>query len=258
MREAFTYMFKDNCFWKKALPLFLVSLISGLMLCYGNNHIPSGCPLGQTPQVAPVANLQVMGVNFLGWLIGLLVTGYYFVAVKAISGQEKNIVLPFFNIWQCFVKGLKALLSFFLLGLVLGTFFTLLSILVSLMNNVLSIVFFIVILGLAMFFFVMFVALLNYRANTDKILAIFAWKKAYQLMVANRVDYGWAVWYLIVCDLAVAAILTLVILIGVFFFPAAVFNEYVILGITTLIGTYVLFVQMYLTAKAVKPTEVVE
>ncbi len=95
MKEAFTYMFKDNKFWLKLLSLYGIGFLFILLLII--------CVL-----IADVTNKYVGAfiLFIFGTIISILVSGYYMTCINALAAQENNIVIPFININKNMTKGL--------------------------------------------------------------------------------------------------------------------------------------------------------
>ena len=92
MKEAFTYMFKDNKFWAKGLSYLFLIFTANLLLNYAQTLLPP-CPR------CTVALPWQYWVCFIsGTLINLIAVGYIFSCIKALVEQEENPILPLINI----------------------------------------------------------------------------------------------------------------------------------------------------------------
>ena len=98
MREAFTYMFKDTMFGKKAFTYWVISFLA--LLLAGTLEVFKTPVATQAPVVNSVSNPFLI---LLPLLLFAILGGYYFSGVKAIFEQKNNIVLPFINPWKNFV-----------------------------------------------------------------------------------------------------------------------------------------------------------
>lgn len=259
MREAFTYMFKDNCFWKKAGVFFLLSILTSFLMGYGDScNNTGGCPLSQAPQVEPVTDLFSIGLNLLGLFFGALLCGYYFNIIEAISKQEKNIVLPFFNFGSCLVKGFKFTIASILLFLVLilvGAIFIFLLNKSPFWGIIVETVLLVV---CSIFFAIISMGVIWNYANTNQILSIFAWKKVFNLIKANKVSYYSALGFCVLTAIAAMIVTTILVIISVFMIDSATIASIVFLVIATIIASYTAFVYMYLIAKSIKQIEAEE
>ena len=67
MREAFTFMFKDNYFYKKAFVYLILSFIANVFIAYAQiNSCTGGCPLSTRPEVLPNTLISTTILNILG------------------------------------------------------------------------------------------------------------------------------------------------------------------------------------------------
>ena len=103
MIEAFSYMFKDNKFVQKATVYFIFLFIGNFFAQYTQII---------APQAGQLNNMSQFLICILfAFLIGLIPVGYSYLCVKALMVQKDNYVLPFLNVWKCFVLGLKFMIN---------------------------------------------------------------------------------------------------------------------------------------------------
>lgn len=119
MREAFSYMFKDNLFKRKWVIYFVFSFFSAF--CINLSNVPF---LGISKDVAFF--LQLLGMVFF-----FIPAGYMISSVKTIILQKENIVLPMFNYKKNFFTGFKYCVSNMLLIFVVLTVNLILSFIVA-------------------------------------------------------------------------------------------------------------------------------
>lgn len=117
MRNALSFMFKDNMLWKKWLSIygliflpvvflifaFLTRLLSNTAFAYGGDLIA----------------IVLAGIAFI--YVILTYTGYAFVCIKSITTQQENIVLPYINFKKNWILGLKSCVGSFIYTLILGS-----------------------------------------------------------------------------------------------------------------------------------------
>ena len=85
MREAFTYMFKDNCYYKKALIYLVLNFIANSLIAYAQmNSFTGVCPINSKPEVLPNELLGTTILSFTGFLVNMFVLGYFLNCVEAI------------------------------------------------------------------------------------------------------------------------------------------------------------------------------
>ena len=115
MREAFTYMFKDNCFHKKAFIYFILSFVAMSLIAIADmSSCTGGCPINQAKLIAPTIKFDILCYRAIGLILHTLTLGYFITCLEAVLKQRENILLPFFNLKLCFTKGLKLFLSIIL------------------------------------------------------------------------------------------------------------------------------------------------
>ena len=87
MKEAFTYMLKDNKIKEKAALYFGIMFIATLLTNF-SQYINSNNS-GTVPSLASLL------LGLVGGILSLITTGYSFVCIKTIIEQKDNIVLPY-------------------------------------------------------------------------------------------------------------------------------------------------------------------
>ena len=98
MREAFTYMFKDTMFGKKAFTYWFICFFT--LLLAGAPEVFKTPIATQAPTVNSVSNPFLIVLPLASILLYAILGGYYFTGIKAIFEQKNNIVLPFINPWK--------------------------------------------------------------------------------------------------------------------------------------------------------------
>jgi len=257
MREAFKYMFNDNCFFKKALVYFLLAFLwmtfSGLV---DLNSCSGGCPLAQSPTVNPVLKQSVIYYSILYLFFVILGAGYYITALEGIKKQEKNIVLPFFNFKLNLLKGLKLFASILVTVFIFYIFvmlYIILSMVLPWFNvNVINIFFIVVLLLYA----ILSSSFLNIYAENNEFWSFFNFKKAFYNIKENPKNY-----------FKYLAILFITYVVGSIFmllfeYLFTIFdNIYIVMILSNIvsafIATYIGFASLYLIAKSVKQSSVV-
>jgi len=102
MKEAFTYMFKDEKFWQKAFMYFIVIFCVNVLTFYSTS-----IPKTQT--------VSILVLTLLSHLIMLISLGYAFSCIKYLMRKPEEIVLPSVDLWPNFISGLKYIAGAFLL-----------------------------------------------------------------------------------------------------------------------------------------------
>jgi len=249
MKEAFTYMFKDNMFKKKAFMYFVFALIAGFIVQCANTYLPS------TPKTVPPIQYYLL------WLLGtfamFIPQGYNLNCIRAIMEQRENPILPFMNIKNSFIIGFKFYLSLFIfmLGIVAASivYCIIIGILSSLHLQILSILmclFLILFLLVFLLVFIIYIpAFCCTFAKTELLTIFFRFVRVTKLIKQDIVNYFkyvglYAVFFI--------GIFIISILISIPF-QGNIIGAFIIAFLTSLIGAYTSFVAAYLTARAVKP-----
>ena len=110
MKEAFTYMFKDNKFAQKAAMYFCFALIASLCSEFGKYFTE----IEQTKISTPVLLL----ILIFSIVFGLIVNGYKILCTRAILEQKENIVIPYINVKNSLFTGFKLGVAILLLILI--------------------------------------------------------------------------------------------------------------------------------------------
>lgn len=249
MREAFTYMFKDPGIKDKATTYIIICFIAFALTALPEISQFSGIAT-TSPYITPVTTPSFELLAFCGKLLNLVLLGYSFTCVGAIIKQNQNIVLPFLNIWNSFVKGFKFNVGIILLLLPL----ILLIFLFSLLSKFATIIFTILV-------FLLFIIIGNSFiwtfANENKISIFFDLKRIFRYIAENKKTYFKNLLFIILIGIVSAIISVLFMLL----FNLLINNVYLAWILTSLegaiIATYTFFVSIYLIAKSINPQTVV-
>ena len=179
MREAFTYMFKDNRLLSKAVP------ISAQFLC-----IFALCFVSLLTSSQFLTMLTVLLIIFT--IVSIF--GYFITTVKAIILQNSNIVLPALKPINNFTLGFKSGIAVFFAELVIDLFAVSLHYIVSLLpNKKISLLLSLFILGLYILIYMLKPALICIYAKTEKFFSYLNFKLAFKLISKNIKNYILAV-----------------------------------------------------------------
>ena len=248
MKEAFIYMFKDNCFWKKAITYFFVSFIACLFISYSQINTCSGmCPVASKPTVISVNSISPIIYQLIGIFINMIVAGYFLSSIKAITSQTSNIVLPFFSFRNNFVKGFKFNLSVFTTIILYSFTFGLLYSFYS--TATFAKIGFIILLIFYIFTGVAFVWLF---AQEEKFITFFNFKKVIIKIkedIKNYIKYVLIIAGILLISIAVTFVIELLISN---FVKDIIIAMVITTLITTVFATYINFVNMHLIAKSIK------
>lgn len=246
MKEAFTYMFKDNKYLEKAGVYAGLVLLANLLLNYSQTMNSSGIGL-----------LLLL----LGYLALFIPSGYGISCIKAIFTQDENIILPAINIKKNFILGFKIFVAGILLGLAIGGILLAVCIIFGIIGaltipkdygtEVIGLIFLIPFLILA---FTIIIVYLVYGLAMSVIFAkkefyttFFKFDMANQLISQNPGKYFSSVGIYVLVFIAVIIVNTV---------PGIVLNNLSSIGtiilsaIQAVVGAYTIFVFAYITAKS--------
>lgn len=251
MKEAFTYMFKDPMYEKKAMSYFLICFASlALMATPELNNISDFYSMTITPTIKPINPLLNL-LPLAGTLFNFILCGYFYTCVQAITNQNNNIVLPYLKIGSSFAKGFCFAIFFFSLTL------SPIALLFGLLGSASTTVFVCLSMIVALMFLIYTPAFLWLFANEGKLSTFFAWRKVINLVNLNKKTYfkNYSILFLLTL---LGAIISLVFM---FLFNFLLGNVYLAWIATSIVGaiiaSYIAFVGMYLLAKSFKSDSVV-
>ena len=257
MREAFTYMFKDTMFGKKAFTYWVISFLA--LLLAGALEVFKTPVATQAPTVNSVSNPFLIVLPLASILLYAILGGYYFTGIKAIFEQKNNIVLPFINPWKNFVKGAKFGIAQSLPTLILLAIIYLFFLRTPLFaTNIVKIFSIVLVVIFCTFYFIYTNAFYLLFANEDKIFAYFRWKKVCEMLKnTNKKIYFRNLFLVIIVDVLGGLLSSLF----TYIFNFLVKNTYVAWIVTSAEGALIAgctaFVTMYLVAKSFEAETVV-
>ena len=244
-------MFKDNCFCKKAFIYFLLTFLASAFFAYAQMNTCNGaCPFSTRPEVINFSQTNVILFNILGTILNMLALGYFFNCIEAVIKQNKNILLPFFNINSCLNKGFKSYVAIILVVFIL----TLVSVLVGLFYNPAFYIFWGIVI---LFYMIAGVSFLWNFANDGKFISFFDFKKAYNNIVnSSRNYFKYLIVILGLCFVSIISSLIIEVLCNLITIkPLATMILTTLLS--SLISTYLAFSAVYLIAKSIRQDSVV-
>ena len=233
MKEAFTYMLKDNKIVQKALTYFGFALASGLCSNFSQYL---------TPQNACDISISALVLGLAGIFFSMITSGYGISCKRAIVEQKENIVLPFLKFGSNLFSGFKFGIAITLLALALSAVIMISAILGKLLSPVIPVI---IIALLCLFMICYAIAFTYIFVTTDSWLSFFKFKQASKIIASWQ--YWKNVFIMIVLSVLSAAVSTLV----AFMFKGA---AYVIVNTAaiSIIGSYFVFVFSYLVANCAK------
>ena len=251
MREAFTYMFKDNCYYKKALVFLILTFVESACIAFAQMNSCTGmCPFSAGEGVFTPNKTNALIFQLIGLIFNFLVVGYFNTCVEAITKQVNNIVLPFFNIVTCFLKGLKYFVAI-LIPIVLYAFVIgFIQIFSSLVGYI--------ILGILLFLYlVLGIGFIWLFANEKSFFAFLSYRKVIKKVIKAPLNYfKYLLFIAIVCALTFALKFAFEFIFALFPMSPLV-TMLVSTLISAVISAYLTFVLVYLTAKSIKADSVV-
>lgn len=254
MREAFVYMFKDNCFSKKAFIYFLLSFCALFFVALADITSSNiSCLTTQTPCILNTIKPEIYGYQILSFLFDILIIGYFLSNLEALQKQNLNIVLPFFNLKLNFTKGLKFFAGVFITFLIYYLLITGFVILGFVFTKIELHRFLPFLVALPIIFYVICYCSFMYEfANSNKILTLLNYKTLVLRIKNNLGNYFKHASCLILIFITGAIFAFLIECCFSFLFN----NAYVVMILTNiisaLINTYVAYVSIYLIHKSVR------
>lgn len=241
MKEAFNYMFKDNCILKKATIYFAFSLFGTFFINLGD----SDC-MGFSKLVSLL--FVLIGSAFM-----FIPTGYFLNSVKVLRGRHDRYVLPVFNYRNNLITGFKYMAAIFIMCMVVGLICTIATgifgIISGLFNSMLflaiTLSFIVIIPVIFVFYYIM--ALTGVFINTSSWLSFMRFKAA-NIIRHRAARYNSAFWMFALVNLLFGSVISFI----KFFLGKSIVGLAVVSFISTLIGAYIVFVNAFIYAKAIE------
>lgn len=254
MKEAFTYMFKDNKFWLKGLIYLCLIFIANLLLNYAQTLLPP-CPKCAPP---PSWNYWVCFIS--GTILNLIPVGYMFSCVKTIIDSEDTPVLPYINPFGDLLKGLKYTIAMliFLLPLLVITIIIEFGISAILQGTLAGLICTrVFLLAVIIFTASIFMGYNNMFARENSLLTFYKFKQLFSGIGSGKKRY-----FVNLGMLFVVFFLNMTLEMG-FGRAAALANLDTFAGLITvgllsaITGTYAIFIICHLTARSIENKETV-
>ena len=252
MLKSFYYMFKTEKFWVKGLCYMGLVFISNLLTNYAQTLLPPCAKCA--PPLSPVYWVCLIS----GMLLSLIPLGYVYSCIKSIIDSEEEVMLPFMNLKEDFVKGFKYAVS--MLSLLLPLLVVVMLIIVGIagvtlgsnLGAVISKTFLIFVILAFAFLLIGFNRLF---AEEPRFSNFYRFKRVFELISTGKRRY-----------LGYVSLICVMFIINMFlelFFGKNVAllgigttGALIITGILCAItGTYITFVISYLTARSIKKPE---
>ena len=251
MREAFTYMFKDNCYYKKALVYFILTFIESACIAYAQMNSCSGmCPVSLNGENFTLSKTNVLVFQLIGLLFNFLVVGYFNTCIEAITKQVNNIVIPFFNFVNSFLRGLKYFVA--ILIPILG--FSIIVAVIQMFNLLVANI----ILTLITIFYILFgIGFIWLFANEKSFFAFVSFRKVVNKVIEAPKNYLKYMLFIVLFSVIVILLKFVLELVLAMFTMTPFVTMIVTTFISGIISAYFSFVLMYLVAKSLKPNSVV-
>lgn len=242
MANAFNYMFKDNKYWQKALVLASIVFLSELNSNTANMY--KGCCM------APSKEYYIL--NILSTLIKMFALGYSFTCIKALCEQKDNYVLPFINLKNNFILGIKnyiAILFISAIGYVLvftGYFieapFIVLYIYIAI-SSILMLIY--------MTFYMMPCSWIF--AKTGSVTSYLRLKQATQLIMTNKSTYWKAIAMFVLLAIITGIPEVAISRLCMSFVDSKIVYNLIDSSVAAIISAYPAFVIFFIVAKAINP-----
>lgn len=246
MREAFSYMFKDNCLWQKTWIYITLLAIANILIGISK----TGSHIIARPELLSTNPTSDTLLSIAVFLIYFITAGYFLSVTEAIIKQNNNILLPKFNTVNNFIKGLK---YFFAILLVMLCCLFVMIILKLVFSSLCISILQLLIVGLISLYGCAFVW--NF-ANNNSIFSFFEFKKVFKSVANAPLQYFKHI-MLLGLIVIVGAILAIIAEFLISFIPSSPIAIILFSVISAFIDTYIALVSAYLIAKSIKADSVV-
>ena len=241
MKEAFSYMFKDNMFKQKWAAYFCFTFLGAFFTNLGNSPA-----LGSLKIYAPL--FLVLGV-----VIMFIPSGYIIACIRALAGQKENYVLPAFNYKHNTFTGFKFWVAVLILSLIFGigcaVFSAVIAVIAGILKaRILAIVGITFVMVLPLLIIAYYTLALNrIFADTDSWISFIKFKEA-TAMIKNAAHYN--KWFFIFIPLNILSGIISGVLSAL---GAGSIGGLVITTlISAMLASYVAFVNAFITAKCIE------
>ena len=244
MKEAFNFMFKDNMLKKKALIVLLFLFIANLLTNIASTIAP---PKGAAPSLTYTI-LAILGMLFL-----FIPNGYGITCVKSFIEQKENIVLPFLNIKNNFILGLKQAIAILIAVLLLGIGITATTIVFSLIFGLVKLESLVAIIAPILVFLVI-ITFVYYSlgfsyifATTENLTSFLQFKKANEMIKPVKKQYLLTLLLMVILSIVTGIISAVVMsLVGNIGIVGLVLSTL----ISSIVSIYFLYVYSFLVSRA--------
>jgi len=229
VREAFTYMFKDNKFLEKGFIYYIFAFLEMLFALF-------------LQTLSQNRNIQgLLYFSLLGLFITIILIGYRVKCIKALTIQNNNYLLPFFEVGNCIKLGIKAFLAIIFASLVWG-----LLCIIPFVN--------IIIILLAFIFFGYFFMAYDWIfSNTEGLNSFLRIKLAWKLIAYAKGNYFKSfIMNIVAAILCEIPAILLYVLLNLSLPHGMSVNIFKTLFMA-IFATYQTFISVYIVAKSIKP-----
>ena len=257
MKECFTYMFKDKCFYKKAFVFFVITFLSITLLALSDMSTVSNISqVSFMPRMISYIGIESICLKLIAFCLQILIAGYFISLLEAVVKQKNNIVFPFFNLELCFKKGGSLILSFSCIICVLFLMIFLNFMLSVVVSPTLFKIFLILVNVIIVLYIIFFNSFIYNYAIENRFLAFLNFKQAF-LNVKNSPKNYFKYWSILI----LLNIINTVFICLFEYLLGFCRNPYLIMFFTNIVSsvlfTYQTFVCFMLILKSisVSPTE---
>lgn len=204
MREAFSYIFKDNCLFQKTWIYITLLAITNILIGISK----TGSHIIARPELLSTNPTEDILIRLGVVIISMFTTGYFLSAISANIKQKNNILLPRFNAINNFAKGLKFLFAVFLPVLVISV---ILGSLQSIFGSIIPTIFFGII---AIFYLIYGGAFVWNFADSNNIFVFFNFRKTVKDVAQNSKRYFKHIslmWLIILSGAVIASVVEFII-----------------------------------------------
>lgn len=249
MKKAFSYMFQDSLFGKKAVIYFVLTLfitfLNLLVNLYSELNPNSYFPV------------YIYVYAFFGIFVSFLLDGYFIACIQKFTEDMENPVIPFINFKRDMKKGLKLLVTKLLAAIVYGLIFvgviTLLYLLhtagMQILANILAHIWALVMIS---FLSVYSISFINLFVKTESLKSLINIPKATKFIAENAKEYFKTLGILALLIFVVFILNFVFMTLFMFLIGNNVLTSFIMALFISLVTIYLMYVSAHIIANFIK------
>lgn len=249
MKKAFSYMFQDSLFGKKAVIYFVLTLfitfLNLLVNLYSELNPNSYFPV------------YIYVYAFFGIFVSFLLDGYFIACIQKFTEDMENPVIPFINFKRDMKKGLKLLVAKVLAFIVYGAiFFGMVTLFyfihVSGLKILADILAHLWILALIAFLSVYSLSFVNLFVKTESLKSLINFPKATKFIKEHAKEYFKTLGILVLLVVAVFILNFVFMTLFMFLIGNNALTSFIMALFISLVTIYLMYVSAHIIANFIK------